>query len=84
MNGVVLYRLMGVASDEEASASVRTIAYLKLNELKDWLSEQVVATVDESRKAHYFYAASQISLFQESPDKVKLTAPLTPPQGPPI
>jgi hypothetical protein len=84
VDGVVLYWLIGLASNEEASVSVRTIAYFKLNELKDWLSEQVIATIDESRKAHYLYAASQISLFKESPDKVKLTAPLTPPQGPPI
>jgi len=84
VDNVVLYRLKGLASNEEATASVRAIAYLKLDELKDWLGEQATKTEDEGQKAHYLYAVSQVKLFQESPDKMKLTAPLTPPQGPPI
>jgi hypothetical protein len=60
------------------------VAYLKLDELKDWLRERAGSTDDGAQKAHCLYGASQIRLFQESPDKVKLTVPLTPPQGPPI
>jgi hypothetical protein len=35
VNNVLLYRLMGLALNEEAAASVRAVAYLKLDELKD-------------------------------------------------
>jgi hypothetical protein len=84
VDGVLLYRLMGLALNEEAPASVRAEAYLKLDELKDWLTERAGSTEDEAQKAHYIYGASQIRLFQENPDEVKLTVPLTPPQGPPI
>jgi hypothetical protein len=84
VDGVLLYRLMGLALNEEASASVRAVAYMKLDELKDWLTERVGSTEDGAQRAHYLYGASQIRLFQENPDKVKLTVPLTPPQGPPI
>ena len=75
---------MKLSANEEAAAQVRSIAYLKLDELKDWLSQQAKSMADEDQKAHYLYAASQITLFQESPNKVKLTAPLNPPKGPPI
>jgi hypothetical protein len=84
VDNVVLYHLMKLAANEEAAAQVRSIAYLKLDELKDWLNQQAKSMADEDQKAHYLYAASQITLFQESPDKVKLTAPLNPPKGPPI
>jgi hypothetical protein len=84
VDNVLLYRLMGLALNEKAAASVRAVAYLKLDELKNWLSERVGSTEDGAQKGHYIYGASQIRLFQESPDKVKLTVPLTPPQGPPI
>jgi len=84
VDSLVLYNLMALASDEGAADQVRAIAYLKLDELKDWLCEQVSSTECESQRAHYMYGASQIRLFQESPDKVKLTKPLETPQGPPI
>jgi hypothetical protein len=84
VDNVVLYHLMKLAANEEAAAQVRSVAYLKLDELKDWLSQQAKSMADEDQKAHYLYAASQIKLFQDNPDKVKLTVPLNPPKGPPI
>ena len=38
----------------------------------------------DSHKAHYFYAVSQIRLFQDDPNKAKLTALLSPTRGAPI
>ncbi len=84
VNNVLLFNLMRLAADENASTHVRAISYLKLEELKDWLNKRINSTKDESQKAHYFYAASQIKLFQDDPNKVKLTAPLSPPSGAPI
>ena len=84
VDDLVLYNLVELAGNEEASQQVRSIAYLKLDELKDWLSGKVGSTRDVDQKAHLLNGLSQIKLYQESPDKVKLTKPLEPPQGPPI
>jgi hypothetical protein len=85
-NIVLLYNLMGLAVDERTAPQVRAIIFLKLNELKNWLSQQVniKPVKDESQKAHYLYGLSQIDLFLKNPEKVKLAAPLPPPAGAPI
>lgn len=84
VDNVVLYNLMKLAANEEASSHVRSVAQFKLNELKYWLSQRVELMANEDLKAHYFNAIYQIGLFEENPDKVKLTMPLSPPKGPPI
>jgi hypothetical protein len=84
VDGLVLHGLMRLASDENAPTSVRSIAYLKLDELKDWLEERAGSTADEVYRAHYLFSAEQIELYQENPGAVKLTKPLEAPQGPPI
>jgi hypothetical protein len=84
VNYLVLYNLMKLASNEGVANQVRAIAYLKLDEMKKWLCEKVDSTESSNQKSHYLYGASQIRLFQESPDTVKLTKPLETPQGPPI
>lgn len=84
VDNVLLLNLMQLTADEKAAVQVRSIAYMKLDELKNWLSEQIESIEDEDQKAHCIYAVSQIKLFQENPDKVKLTVPLQPPIGPPI
>lgn len=84
LNSVLLYHLMRLAADEKATPQVRAVASLKLNDLKDWLSQQLKSAEDEILKAHYFYTISEIRLFQKDPDRVKLTVPLRTPVGAPI
>jgi len=84
VDGIVLYNLVKLAKDEGVASQVRSIAYIKLGELNGWLKEKAEAEEDADQRAHYAYGASQIGLFQEDPGRVKLTAPLEPPQGPPI
>lgn len=84
VNNAVLYNLMGLASYEDTASQVKAVALYKLNELKNWLGRSVSGTKDKSQKAHFYYAISQIELFQKDPDKVKLTVPLPPPPGAPI
>ncbi|NIM58036.1 MAG: DUF5117 domain-containing protein [Candidatus Aminicenantes bacterium] len=84
VDNVLLNKMMRLAVDEKTAPSVRAIASLKLNELKTWLNEKIDFLENERQKAHYFQAAWQIGLFQNNPDKVKLTVPLKPPQGAPI
>ena len=84
VDNVVLYRLMGLAAFEKTSPQVRAISALKLDELKSWLASQLDSTTDESQKAHFFFAVSEIEAFQKDPSRVKLTVPLSPPPGAPI
>jgi len=84
VNHVLLVNVMILAADEEVNPQVRAVALLKLDELKDWLNQQTKIAKDESQKAHYFYALSQIKLFQTDPSKVKLAVPSRPPSGAPI
>jgi hypothetical protein len=84
VDDLVLYNLMKLSSNEVAATSVRSVAYLKLDELKEWLGGQVKKAKDEGYRAHYLFAEELIELYQENPDAVKLTEPLTTPQGAPI
>ena len=84
VNNVVLVNLMRLVGNERTSAQVRAQAALKLNELKDGLNKKIDTTEDTHFKSHFFYAVSQIDLFQKDPSKVKLGTPLTAPPGAPI
>jgi len=84
VNNALLYNMMRLAVDEETHPQVRAMTMLKLDELKNWLNNRVKSIKDESQKAQYFYALSQIKLFQTDPSRVKLAVPSRPPQGAPI
>ena len=84
VNNLVLYNLMKLASNREAAMSVRSVVYLKLDEIKEWLGKQGKNAKDESYSAHYLFAKDLIKLYQENPNAVKLTEPLAIPQGAPI
>lgn len=85
VNNVVLYHLMAMAVNEAAAPQVRAIAFLKLDELKTWLTEnQSNAKKDPNRHAENVFAISQISQFQENPEKIRITKPGDPPAGSPI
>ncbi len=62
----------------------RAIVWLKLDDLKNWLSTEIKQVGDESAKAHYLFAVAQISEFQNHPKEMHLSIPLTPPAGQPI
>ncbi|MGH7125912.1 MAG: zinc-dependent metalloprotease, partial [Stellaceae bacterium] len=84
VNHVVLYDLMSLAADDNASSQVRAIASLKLDELKTWLEQQLPQTQDEGWRAADFYNAQRIKQFQLNPKDFDLTRPATPPDGMPI
>ena len=84
VDNVVLYRLMSLAANQGASGQVRAVAFMKLDELKNWLKEQLGKTEDENQKAHYFFAISQIQQFQKNPKEINTTKPASPPAGAPI
>jgi len=81
VDDVVLYDLMALAANEHASDEVRSVASLELRELKDWLT----TPQDQIRdRAHIFFATQQIDQFEKDPKRIDLTAPVEPPDGPPI
>lgn len=81
---VVLDRLMTLASDDGASAQVRGMAALKLDELKKWIATETPPAQEEAVRAQFFFAKTQIERFQRNPAEIHLTTPATPPDGDPI
>ncbi len=84
VNSVVLDHLMTLAADDHASAQVRGIVSLRLDELKKWIATQTPSIKDDAVRAQFFFAASQIERFQRNPAEVHLTTPVPPPDGDPI
>ncbi len=84
VDGVVLYELMLLAANTNASTQVRSVATLKIAELKEWIGKQVRATKNVEQKALCLFALSQIKMFEENPKNLNLTQPADPPDGPPI
>jgi hypothetical protein len=84
VDSVVLDHLMALASDDRASAEVRGVASLKLDELKKWIGTQSPLPKYEGMRAQFFFAQSQIDRFQRNPAEIHLTTPAPPPDGDPI
>jgi Met-zincin/Domain of unknown function (DUF5117) len=84
VDSVVLDHLMILATDDRASAQVRGVASLKLDELKQWITTQAPSATEEDLRAQFFFAQSQIDRFQKNPADLHLPAPATPPDGDPI
>jgi len=84
VNYVVLYNLMSLSANDQASSQARAIASLKLEELKVWATGAQSSARDTEERAHLLFAATQIAQFQKDPKSVPLPAPAQPPDGPPI
>ena len=82
INDVVLKRLFGLASNNEATTQVRAIAFLKIENLKKWLGNQT--PTDESQLAHFVFAKNLIEQFQKEPSKFEIADPPEAPAGAPI
>jgi uncharacterized protein DUF4953/uncharacterized protein DUF5117 len=84
VNDVVLYDLMTLANDANAATQVRATAALKLSELREWLTNQTTAGMDEGWHAAYFYGAEQIRRYLNDPKLFDIPRPTTLPDGMPI
>jgi len=82
VNDVALFDLMALAANERASAQVRAVASLKLEELRNWAAS--AAAAEEGERAHLLFATAQIAQFQKNPKGFAAPAPAEPPDGPPI
>jgi Met-zincin/Domain of unknown function (DUF5117) len=83
VDGVVLYDLMQLAGNENATAQVRAIAYAKLIGLKTWLDMHTTMP-DMEHNAFLAYGSAQIQKYQTNPKEISVPKPLEPPPGQPI
>src|SRR5260221_14715390 len=81
-NNALFVNLVKFALHKEASAETKAITFLKLEQLKNWLS--IRATSDEEWKAHYALMIRQVNSLLEKPDEYKVNDLLPPPPGMPI
>jgi hypothetical protein len=84
VNDVFVNALIRLAANKSASTQVRSIAFLKLNQLDSWIKERIKAVADEDWKAHYMYAQERIKSFIDDPQDFKMDLELNPPPGQPI
>jgi hypothetical protein len=82
IGNVVLYRLMMLAQNAQASEQARAVAYTKLDDLRKWLLAR--QTSDAAERAHSLYAAAQIKRFEDDPKVVPVAKPADAPDGSPI
>lgn len=82
---VVLYNMIQLAMDDDASAQVRAIAHNKLKNLQAWLSAQIPDSNPDQWQAAYRYAAKLIDDYENHPERIEsMPEPLSPPPGSPI
>ncbi|SHF78123.1 protein of unknown function [Fodinibius roseus] len=85
VNHVVLYQMMQLASDEDASSQVRSVINLKLEALREWIREEVEQpSPNEQRAASLLYGYRLLQQFTEEGEILTLPEPLRPPPGSPI
>jgi hypothetical protein len=82
VNNVVLYYMVELVKNKETAATVRSLAYFKLVQLSEQVSE--IETDDEAQVAQYVYLGTVVEQLEENPDAVNLTPPAEPPMGAPI
>jgi len=82
VNNVVLYYMVELVKNKEAPVAVRSLAYFKLVQLNEHVSE--IETDDEAQVAQYVYLDTVVELLEENPDAVNITPPAEPPMGAPI
>ena len=84
VNDVFVNALLRLAANKSASTQVRSVAFLKLNQLDSWIKERIKGVVDEDWKAHYIFAQERIRRFIDDPQEFKIEFELNPPPGQPI
>lgn len=84
VDNTVLYDLMTLEANDQASGEVRAIASQALHGLSDWLNEVKGRAEPISDQAHISFALRQIEQFEKDPKTIDLTPPAEPPDGQPI
>ena len=80
----VLQTLLKLSVDKSTSAQVKAITVFKVNELKDWLTNNLNLAKSVDQKAHHQYALSMMKSFEQNPVIESLPPGTVPPDGAPI
>ncbi|MDT3402903.1 zinc-dependent metalloprotease [Mucilaginibacter terrae] len=83
VNNLTLKQLLTLAATTQAPENVRSIALLKIDELKKWMYNASL-TAGAMNKANLLYGLSQIKQFENDPDKFQPAKSLDMPDGSPI
>jgi len=83
-NSLVLERLMLLSINEEADEQVRAIAFDRINQLDNWLSEQLAVVTTRRWRSHFSLSRHRIKRLREDPASLDTLVPVTPPPGSPI
>ncbi|WP_372635548.1 zinc-dependent metalloprotease, partial [Fodinibius sp.] len=85
VNHAVLYQMMQLASNEDASSQVRSVINLKLEALREWIREEAEQpSPTQQRAASLLYGYRLLQQFTEKGEILTLPEPLRPPPGSPI
>jgi len=84
VDDIVLFNLLSLATNDQATTQVRAIASQTAGTLKEWMLHNKLSIVDTSEQAHVLFAIKQVEQYQKDPKKLDLTTPSEPPDGPPI
>ena len=85
INHVVLYQMMNLAADENASSQVRAVTNFKLEALREWMrSEAENRAENEQRIASLLYGYRTLQQFKDKGEMFMPTESLSPPPGSPI
>lgn len=85
VNHVVLFEMMNLAADENASSQVRAVTNLKLEKLREWMKmEAENSDANKQRISSLLYGYRTLQQFKEKGEMFKPTPPLSPPPGSPI
>ena len=79
-----LLNLAGLAVDDDASAPVRGITMLKLEQLEQWGIKTQAVVTDEDWKGYYGWCLSVLERMKTEPSEFKPSRPLPAPPGAPI
>jgi len=85
INHVVLYQVMNLAADENASSQVRAVTNFKLEALREWMRNEAESRAEkEQRIASLLYGYRTLQQFKDKGEMFMPTKPLSPPPGSPI
>jgi hypothetical protein len=85
INHVVLYQMMNLAADENASSQVRAVTNFKLEALREWMRNEAENRAEnEQRIASLLYGYRTLQQFKDKGEMFMPTEPLSPPPGSPI
>ena len=83
VNNLALKQLLTLAATSEAPESVRGIALLEIDGLKNWMQNSI-RTATGNARANELFGLSQIKEFEQNPDKFKPAPAINMPDGSPI